>query len=202
MPILEKAWNHNTYYHRTLLRRVPDRCDRALDVGCGDGAFARCLASKSSAVVAVDIDAQQVQTARRACADLGSVSVLHDDFLTADLGYETFDVVTALASLHHLPVETAIEKMRRLLRPGGRLIVLGLWSDNRTVPDHVLNTAAGVTNKIYKCLWGPDLMTASTSTPEATLTDVRRLADSQSPHATVRRCLLWRYVLVWQKPVG
>jgi hypothetical protein len=51
-----------------------------------------------------------------------------------------------LASLHHLPVETAIEKMRRLLRPGGRLIVLGLWTDNRTVPDHVLNIAAGVTN--------------------------------------------------------
>jgi SAM-dependent methyltransferase len=117
-------------------------------------------------------------------------------------GYETFDVVTALASLHHLPIETAIEKMRRLLRPGGRLIVLGLWTDNRTVADHVLNIAAGVTNKIYQCLWGPDLMTAPTSTPEAILTDVRRLADSQSPQATVRRCLLWRYVLVWQKPVG
>jgi 2-polyprenyl-3-methyl-5-hydroxy-6-metoxy-1,4-benzoquinol methylase len=201
VPILEKAWSHNTYYHRTLLRRVPDRCDRALDVGCGDGVFARCLASKSSAVVAVDIDARQVQTARRACADLGNVSVLHGDFLTADLGYETFDVVTALASLHHLPVETAIDKMCRLLRPGGRLIVLGLWTDNRTVLDHLLNTAAGVTNKIYQRLWGPDLMTAAACTPEAILKDVRRLAESQSPKATVRRYLLWRYVLVWQKPV-
>jgi len=202
VPIQEKAWNHNTYYHRTLLRRVPDRCDRALDVGCGDGAFARRLASKSSAVVAVDIDAQQVQTARRTCADLENVSVLHDDFLTADFGHETFDVVTALASLHHLPFEIAIDKMRRLLRPGGRLIVLGLWTDNRTVPDHLLNTAAGVTNKICQRFWGPDLMMAPACTPQATLKDVRRLAESQSPQATVRRCLLWRYVLVWQKPAG
>jgi hypothetical protein len=30
----------------------------------------------------------------------------------------------------------------------------------------------------------------------------RRLAESQSPQATVRRCLVWRYVLVWQKPAG
>jgi SAM-dependent methyltransferase len=202
VTILEKAWNHNTYYHRTLLRRVPDRCDRALDVGCGDGTFARRLASKSSVVVAVDIDEQQVRIARSACADLENVSVLHDDFLTADLGHEAFDVVTALASLHHLPFEAAFDKIRRLLGPGGRLIVLGLWTDNATVLDHLLNTAAGVTNKIYQSFWGPDLMTAPASTPEATMRDVRRLAGSQSPQATVRRYLLWRYVLVWQKPAG
>lgn len=202
MPILHKAWNHNTYYHRTLLRRVDDRCDRALDVGCGDGMFARLLASKSSAVVAVDIDEQQLQIARRTCADFENVSVLHDDFLTADLGHEAFDVVTALASLHHLPLEAAIDKMRRLLRPGGRLILLGVWTDNTTALDHLFNFAGGVTNKIFQFFWGPDLMSAPASTPVATMRDARRLAESQSPQATVRRCLLWRYVLVWQKPAG
>jgi SAM-dependent methyltransferase len=202
VPILERAWNHNTHYHRALLRRVPDPCERALDVGCGDGTFARRLASKSSAVVAVDIDDLQVQTARRACADLENVSVLHDDFLTADLGHGSFDVVTALASLHHLPFEAANDKMGRLLRPGGRLIVLGVWTDNTSVQDHLLNGAAGVTNKVYQWFWGPDVMTAPATTPEGTMRDVRRLAESQSPRATVRRCLLWRYVLVWQKPAG
>jgi ubiquinone/menaquinone biosynthesis C-methylase UbiE len=160
------------------------------------------LASKSSAVVAVDIDEQQIKTARRTCADLENVSVLQGDFMTADLEHGAFDVVTALASLHHLPFEAANDKMCRLLRPGGRLIVLGVWTDNTSIPDHLLNGAAGVVNKIYQCFWGPDVMTAPASTPEATLRDVRRLAESQSPRATVRRYLLWRYVLVWQKPVG
>jgi 2-polyprenyl-3-methyl-5-hydroxy-6-metoxy-1,4-benzoquinol methylase len=65
MPIAERPWNHNTRYHRTVLQLVPARCDRALDIGCGDGAFARSLASKSHAVIALDADLAQVELARR-----------------------------------------------------------------------------------------------------------------------------------------
>ena len=37
----------------------------------------------------------------------------------------SFDAVTCLAVVHHLPLEDAIAKMVRLLRPGGRLVLLG-----------------------------------------------------------------------------
>ena len=160
VPVLERAWNHNTHYHRTLLRLVPDRCDRALDVGCGDGAFARRLATKSGAVVAIDVDQQQVDLARNSCADLENVCVSHADFLTAELGHASFDVVTALASLHHVPFSAAMDRTRDLLRPGGRLIVLGVWTDNVTARDHVLNNAAGLANKFFQRVWGPDVMNA------------------------------------------
>jgi SAM-dependent methyltransferase len=200
MPVLEKAWNHNTHYHRTLLRLVPDRCDRALDVGCGDGAFARRLATKSGSVVAIDSDEQQVELARQQCADIRNVSVMHEDFLTADLGQGSFDLVTALASLHHLPFGAAVDRSCALLRPGGRLIVLGVWTDNVTARDHMLNGSAGLANKLYQRIWGPDVMSAPTTTPEMTLSEVRRLAGNLSPPAVVRRHLLWRYVMVWQKP--
>jgi SAM-dependent methyltransferase len=194
--------DHNTHYHRTLLRLVPDRCDRALDVGCGDGAFARRLATKSRAVVAIDSDEQQVALARQRCADLKNVSVLHEDFLTTELGHAAFDIVTALASLHHLPFSAAVDRSRALLRPGGRLIVLGVWTDNVTTRDHVLNSSAGLANKLYQRIWGPDVMSAPAAEPETTLGEVRRLAGSLSPPAAVRRHLLWRYVMVWQKPAG
>jgi len=88
--MLAKAWNHNTHYHRRLLRLVPDDCERALDVGCGDGTFAACLAAKGAAVIALDSDHVQVEPARRACADLANVSVWHGDFLTADLGQDAW----------------------------------------------------------------------------------------------------------------
>ena len=200
MPIVEKAWNHNTHYHRRLLRLVPDDCERALDVGCGDGTFAACLAAKGAAVIALDSDHAQVELARRACADLANVSVWHGDFLTADLGQDAFDVVTALASLHHVPFAAAIERMYELLRPGGTLIVLGVWTDNATALDVVLNHAAGAMNMFFQRIWGRDVMNAPATPPEMTLRDVRREAACLVPEASVRRYLLWRYVLVWQKP--
>ena len=36
MAVLD--WDHNAYYHRLLLRQMPQPCRRVLDVGCGAGA--------------------------------------------------------------------------------------------------------------------------------------------------------------------
>jgi SAM-dependent methyltransferase len=39
---------------------------------------------------------------------------------------ESFDLVTAVASLHHMDAAAVLEHMRDLLRPGGVLAVVGL----------------------------------------------------------------------------
>lgn len=200
VPILHRAWNHNTRYHRRLLRLVPDGCERALDIGCGDGTFAKRLASKSSEVVALDADSSQVELARSTCAGLVNVSVVHSGLLSADLDHAAFDVVTALASLHHLPFTPAIGKVSELLRPGGRLIVLGVWTDSTTWQDSALNHAASATNRLYQRIWGPDRMDAPATMPEMTLSEIRRETALVLPESSVRRCLLWRYILTWQKP--
>ena len=148
------------------------------------------------------MDQQQVDLARNSCADLENVCVSRADLLTAELGHASFDVVTALASLHHVPFSAALDRTRDLLRPGGRLIVLGVWTDNVTARDHVLNNAAGLANKLFQRVWGPDVMNAPATSPETTLVEVRRLAGNLASQATVHRRLLWRYVLVWQKPAG
>jgi len=38
--VINVAWDHNSYYHERLLRALPARCGRVLDVGCGAGRFA------------------------------------------------------------------------------------------------------------------------------------------------------------------
>jgi hypothetical protein len=42
-------YNHNEHYANLLLRQVPSDCRSALDMGCGDGGFARHLADWFSA---------------------------------------------------------------------------------------------------------------------------------------------------------
>ena len=108
MPVKAKAWNHNTYYHRALLRLVPAPCASALDVGCGDGTFALRLASVCREVTAVDADLAQVEMARRTCAAVDNVEIRQGDVLSMELDQESFDLVTALAVLHHFPLEAGL----------------------------------------------------------------------------------------------
>lgn len=120
-----RSWNHNTHYHHVLLDMLPPRCDRVLDIGCGDGLFARRLTRHSTSVVALDPDAEQVIAAKATCANVTNVAVVQAEFMSVGFLETSFDAVTCLAVVHHLPLEDAIAKMVRLLRPGGRLVLLG-----------------------------------------------------------------------------
>jgi ubiquinone/menaquinone biosynthesis C-methylase UbiE len=59
MAVLD--WDHNAYYHRLLLRRMPQPCRRVLDAGCGTGAFAARLAQRSEQVDALDRSAGMIE---------------------------------------------------------------------------------------------------------------------------------------------
>jgi 2-polyprenyl-3-methyl-5-hydroxy-6-metoxy-1,4-benzoquinol methylase len=49
-------WNHNNHFHNYLLRQLPTKVNRSLDIGCGLGFFARKLAERSEFVDALDVD--------------------------------------------------------------------------------------------------------------------------------------------------
>lgn len=191
-------WNHNSHYHAALLRQIPRRCVRALDVGCGDGVFARKLASVTDRVDAIDSDATVIRRARESPAP-ANVSFILADFLTYPVDADAYDFVAALASLHHMPLEPALEKMTRALRPGGVLAVLGIWPVV-TTRDRIVSGAAVVVNRGYQMLRGPDRVTAPTAVPSTTLDDVRSRTAELLPGARVRRRLLWRYTIVWSRP--
>ncbi len=97
----------------------------AVDVGAGDGAFARQLASTATNVVAIEIDDGKVQQGSRnaPCGlefRLGRAEDLPVDSAAADL-------VCFMFSFHHVPATTqvqALEECARVLRAGGRLHVV------------------------------------------------------------------------------
>jgi SAM-dependent methyltransferase len=82
-----------------------------LEVGCGRGELARAIAGLGYRVSAIDPEAPAGDIFQR---------VSLEEF--SDPG--PFDAVVSNLALHHIPdLQAALAKIRRLLRPGGRLIV-------------------------------------------------------------------------------
>lgn len=98
-----------------------------LDVGCGRGAILKLLASRANRAVGVDIDtnARQLARAELMLAGLPNCSLRKGDMYRlpfADAEFNTIIIDDVLVDARR-PVR-ALAEARRLLRPGGRLIVL------------------------------------------------------------------------------
>lgn len=114
----------NAYYERpamlSLAGEVAGR--RILDAGCGSGPLFGALRDGGALVTGLDSSAEMVELARQR---LGADAALH----VADLGDPlpfadgAFDDVLASLVLHYLEDwGPTLAEMRRVLRPGGRLI--------------------------------------------------------------------------------
>lgn len=117
------SWSHNDHFHPWIVSRLPDRRRSALDVGCGRGELLATLAGHVTEVLGTDTDQTMREAAAGRCAGLHNVRI--ESTQLSDL-QGTFDVVTMVAVLHHLDIESALRDVRRLLAPGGRLLCVGL----------------------------------------------------------------------------
>lgn len=110
-----------------------------LDVGCGTGFLALLLAEQGHRVTGVDIADSMVMLARQNAAAAGMpVTFLVGDAENLDAPAAVFDLVTARHLIWTLPDPvTAVLEWRRVLRPGGRaLLVEGHWGGTGN-PDYV-----------------------------------------------------------------
>lgn len=101
------------------------RGDRVCDVGCGYGGPARAFASAHGArVVALTLSRRQVEHARRRTPPEEPVAYLLGDWLANPLRDGCFSAVVAIESASHMPDKPAfLHQARRVLAPGGRLVV-------------------------------------------------------------------------------
>ena len=93
-----------------ILRWLPARPARVLDIGCGDGTSTRRLIREGYDATGLDPEAPREEGYLR-------------DTLEEFRSKATFDAAVAVRSLHHLhdPV-LGLDNLQALLRPGGRLV--------------------------------------------------------------------------------
>ncbi|MFE9928671.1 class I SAM-dependent methyltransferase [Streptomyces sp. NPDC005533] len=114
----------NAYYERPAMLALAGDVSgrRILDVGCGSGPLFGALRERGAVVSGFDASAGMLELARRRLGDSADLQV-------ADLGGplpyadDTFDDVVASLVLHYLEDwGPALAELRRVLKPGGRLI--------------------------------------------------------------------------------
>ena len=99
---------------------------KVLDVGCGNGYVLSKYADEGAEVSGVDITKTGIDLCKKRFEYLG----LKGDFQVADaqnLPFEnnTFDCICSMGVLHHVPdTKKAVSEIYRVLKPGGRLIVM------------------------------------------------------------------------------
>ena len=92
-----------------------------VDLGAGTGAFARAVAPHVARVIAVDVSVPMVAAMREQ-----GVEAVRAGFLSYDHQGDPPDAVVTRNALHHLPdfwKVAALDRIARLLRPGGVLLL-------------------------------------------------------------------------------
>ncbi len=107
--------------------------DRVLDVATGTGHTAFAFAPHVRDVIAADVTPEMLLEGERMKDEGGIINVKFQLADAHELPFEdaSFDIVTCRRAAHHfVEVGRARREMRRVLRPGGRLVI-----DDRSVPE-------------------------------------------------------------------
>jgi len=204
----DEGWTSNNHYHSSLLKHVPADCENALEIGCGTGAFARLLAKRCKRVVALDLSPEMIRAARSRSTGFMNVEFQLADAIQWDFPPSHFDFVCSIATLHDVEQRELLVKIRDSLKPNGVLVILDLVDSDSLVErvcDVVGFGVSGGLRLIHNGRLRPSAAVRKAWEQHGkhdhylTIRQVRALADEVLPGATVRRCLLWRYLLVYKK---
>jgi demethylmenaquinone methyltransferase/2-methoxy-6-polyprenyl-1,4-benzoquinol methylase len=110
------------HWRRATVKAVVEPGDRVLDGACGTGDLAIIAAKAGGNVTGLDFSERMLERARRKAPDL---EWMRGDLLALPFDDESFDAATVGFGVRNVAdLPGAIEELRRVLRPGGRLGIL------------------------------------------------------------------------------
>ncbi len=111
----------------TLLQLMPPMV--IADLGAGEGTFSQLLAQQAQHVIAVDNSAKMVEFGAQLARENGiaNLDYRQGDLESPPIAAESVDLAFFSQSLHHaIHPQRAVEAAWRILKPGGRIVVLDL----------------------------------------------------------------------------
>ena len=196
---MSERWNSNVHAFEQLLERVPAGAGRGLDVGCGEGETARRLRRRVGHVTAIDPDAAMIAEARSLGDDIAYTVA---DLDSAALQPGSFDVVSAVAVLHHMEHRAGLRRLASLVAPGGLLLVVGL-AKSRALREYASDAVDAIAIRRYtftRRVW--ETPAPKVWPPPVSYAEAQRLSEEALPGVEYRRVPFFRYTLAWVSPGG
>jgi len=101
--------------------------DEVLDLGCGTGRFTVPMAERVQRVTGLDLCPAMIEKAREKTSQRGlRVEFKEGDMTNLQFADKSFDVVTSMVALMHIPLDqrqAVFSEAARVLKPGGRMII-------------------------------------------------------------------------------
>jgi 2-polyprenyl-3-methyl-5-hydroxy-6-metoxy-1,4-benzoquinol methylase len=125
----ERVWGWDTPAGRLRAQRRAalilagariDPDSRVLEIGCGTGLFTEMFAATGAHIVAVDISPELLEKARLRKLPHPQITFYEKRFEDCDVD-GPFDAIVGSSILHHLDVDASIQRMKGLLKRGGRI---------------------------------------------------------------------------------
>jgi ubiquinone/menaquinone biosynthesis C-methylase UbiE len=144
-----------TFFERLAATGVIRAGMKALDLGTGTGTVARGMAIRGLEVTGLDKSTALMEQAKLLDADAG-VAVRYVERTAEATGFPdyAFDIVTAGQCWHWFKRDEAAQEVRRILKPGGRLVIAHF--DWIPLPGNVADATENLIrshNDVWK-LWG------------------------------------------------
>jgi ArsR family transcriptional regulator len=127
--VRDEAYGRGIEY--PLLRALPLPEWTIADLGCGTGTFTLELAKSGAHVIGVDQSPSMLKVARQHLRDFGfpNAELRHASLEELPIADASCDVATMVLVLSYVErVEPVLREARRILRPGGRLLVVDAWA--------------------------------------------------------------------------
>ena len=136
--------------HEIAYRFIADSCSgkEVLEAGSGEGYGGAMLAAAGATVTCVDYDASAVEHTRRRYPEL---TMIAGNLVDLPLPDESVDVVVNFQVIEHLWDQAAfIAECRRVLRPGGRVVLVGMGADSMELPVSLIQNRELVLTGVFR----------------------------------------------------
>ena len=125
---------------RLIAVAAPLPGERALDVGCGVGHTLRRIAPLVTFAVGADATFEMMHAGRDSVVTAPNAAFAQTDATTLPFADASFDLATCRLAAHHFTdVAAAFRDVRRVLRPGGRFVLVDNYAPDEPALDTFIN---------------------------------------------------------------